>query len=146
MDVENADGEGERYPGIVTTSPRVIGNMTKNLTRYKDIDGPRRKCIVVTSASSTARRIQNLYKRARKLGFTLVQVYAQNEIAAYLYHDPRWCQDLLGLSGNPSALSKEPPTNRPFVDRDLVGREEAMAWLQTTQGDLRSRVNEGIRP
>ena len=135
MDIEISDGDGEPYPGTATTSPNVIGNMTKNLTQYKDKGRPRRKCIVVTSESLTARQRKNLYKRARELSFTLVQVYAQNEIAAYLRDNARWRNYLLGLSGYPSALSKKPPTNREFVDRDLVGRDEAMDWLRNTPGD-----------
>ncbi len=83
----------------------------------------------------TATRIKNLHKRARKLDFTLVQVYAQNEIAAYLQRDARCCRDLLGLVGYPSALSKEPPTERPFLDRDLIVREGALDWLRAAEGD-----------
>ena len=120
MDVEIADGEGEPYPGIVTTSDRVLHNMTHNLNRYVDAGGPRRKCAVVTSVSLTAERIQRLRTRARELEFVFVNGNAQNEIAAFLYRDPRWRKDLLGLPGYPSALSKEPPTERPFVDRDLI--------------------------
>ena len=135
MDVRIADGKGEPYPGIVTTSPRVIDNFTKNLTRYKAEKGPRCQCIIVTSDALTATRIKNLHKRARELEFTLVQVYAQNEIASYLYRDAKWRNDLLGLPGYPSALSKEPPTEGKFVDRDLVAREEALAWLRATEGD-----------
>ena len=142
MDIEISDGDGEPYPGTATTSPNVIGNMTKNLTRYKDKGRPRRKCIVVTSESLTARQRKNLYKRARELSFTLVQVYAQNEIAAYLRDNARWRNYLLGLSGYPSALSKKPPTNREFVDRDLVGREEAMDWLRNTLPGDRLLVGE----
>lgn len=134
MDVAIFDGEGEPYPGTVTISPDVIGNMTKSLTQYKDKGRPRRKCIVVTSESLTARRIKNLYNRASKLDFTLVQVYGQNEIATYLYTNARWREDLLQLLGYPSAVSKKPPTNRPFADRDLVGREEAVDWLRNTLG------------
>ncbi|MCY3780043.1 MAG: ATP-binding protein [Chloroflexi bacterium] len=135
MDVGIADAKGERYPGIVTTSSRVIDNLTKNLTRYKAEKGPRRKCIVVTSDALTATRIKNLHRRARKLGFVLIQVYAQHEIASYLERNPRWCKDLLGLSGYPSALSKEPPTEHKFVDRDLIAREEALAWLRAAEKD-----------
>ena len=135
MDVGIADGESERYPGIVTRSSRVIDNMTNNLTRYKAEEGARRKYIIVTSDALTATRIKNLHKRARKLDFTLVQVYAQNEIAAYLQRDARWCGDLLGLVGYPSALSKEPPTERPFLDRNLIAREGALDWLRAAEGD-----------
>ena len=99
MDVEIADGEGEPYPGIVTTSDRVLQNMTRNLNRYADAGGPRHKCAVVTSVSLTAEQIKRLRTRSRDLGFELVNRYAQNEIAAFLYSDARWRQELLGLSG-----------------------------------------------
>ena len=135
MDIAIFDGEGEPYPGTVTTSSRVIGNMTDNLKQYKCKGRPSRKCIVVTSDSLTATRIKHLYKRARELDFTLVQVYAQNEIAAYLHRDARWLKDLLRLTGSPSALSKEPPTHRPFLDRNLIAREDALDWLRVTEGD-----------
>jgi len=135
MDVAIYDGEGEPFPGTVTINSDVIGNMRKNLAQYKAKGRPRRKCIVVTSESLTARRIKNLYTRAGTLDYTLVQVYTQNEIATYLYNNARWREDLLHLPGHPSALSKQPPTNRPFADRDLVGREEALDWLRNTSGD-----------
>ena len=135
MDVEIADGEGEPYPGIVTTSDRVLQNMTRNLNRYVAEGGPRQKCIVVTSVALTPTKISKLRSRARALGFTLIEKYAQNEIASYLYDNARWRKDLLGLPGYPTALSKRPPTNREIPDRDLVGREEAMAWLWNTPGD-----------
>ena len=135
MDATVADGKGEPYPVIVTTSDRVPENFRRNLERYIETGGPRHECIVVTSVSPTAQKIQKLYDHARELEFTLIQVYAQNEIASYLYRDARWRKDLLGLPGYPTAVSKRPPTNQPFVDHDLIGREEAMDWLQTTQGD-----------
>ena len=135
MDIEISDGQGEPYPGIVTTSSSVSGNMKDNLEQYKCKCRPRRKCIVVTSESLTARKRKFLYKKASELGFTLVQVYAQNEIASYLERNARWRKALLGLSGYPLALSKEPPTRSPFVARDLVGRQEALEWLSNTSGD-----------
>ena len=59
----------------------------------------------------------------------------RTKLQPYLYRDPQWRKDLLGLSGYPSALSKETPTERPFVDRDLIEREDAMAWLRAAEGD-----------
>ncbi len=135
MDATVADGKGEPYPVIVTTSDRVLQNMTRNLKRYVAEGGPRRKCIVVTSAALTSTKISNLNSRARELGFTLIDRCAQNEIASYLYDNPRWRKDLLGLSGYPTVLSKEPPTSWPLLDRELVGREEALNWLRSTSGD-----------
>ena len=135
MDATVADGKGEPYPVIVTTSDRVLQNMTRNLKRYVAEGGPRRKCIVVTSVALTSTKISNLNSRARELGFTLIDRCAQNEIASYLYDNARWRKDLLGLSGYPTVLSKEPPTSWPLLDRELVGREEALNWLRSTSGD-----------
>ena len=108
MDIEISDGEGEPYPVTVTTSPEVSGNMAESLTQYRDKGRPRCKCIVVTSVALKARRRKYLYKKASELGFTLVQVYAQNEIASYLERNTQWRKTLLGLSGNPTALSIRP--------------------------------------
>ena len=135
MDGAVADGEGEPFPVITTTGKDFIGNMTKNLERYIDEGGQRRKCIAATSQSLTPRRQKNLRKRAATLGFTLIQILEQSAIAARLYRDPQWCKELLHLPGNLSVLSVIPPTRRPLPNHKLIGREEAMGWLQNTEGD-----------
>lgn len=135
MDGAVADGEGEPYPIITTTSNRVIDNMTRNLKRYISEDGKRRKCIVATSQSLTPVKRKNLRERAYEFEFTLVQILDQSAIAARLYHDPKWCNELLHLTGKPSALSVIPRTQRELLDHELIGREAVMDWLRNTKGD-----------
>ncbi len=135
MDGAVADGEGEPYPIITTIGKDVIGNMTRNLERYICEDGKRRKCIVATSQLLTSRRRKNLRVRASKFKFTLIQILDRPAIAARLYHDSKWCKELLQLAGKPSALSVIPITDRELLDHDLVGREGVMDWLRNTKGD-----------
>ena len=136
VDGEIADGEGEAFPLICTTQNQVIDNLTGSLKSNLRTGGQRRKVVVATSRALSPPRRRNLRDRARKLGFTLVQVYEQRAMAALLYRNPEWCQDLLGLSGKPEALSVLPPSlNRPFVELELLGRDKDMEWLRGTARD-----------
>jgi hypothetical protein len=135
MDGAIADCEGEAYPLVTTTSEDVIGNLTRNLTTYVANGGARRKVVLATSRELTARRRRNLEERASKLGFTLVQIYDRAAIADRLYDNARWCRELLGLSGEPPALSVEPRSARPLMDIQPVGRDGDLAWLRETNGD-----------
>ncbi|MXY08376.1 MAG: hypothetical protein F4Y61_06980 [Rhodothermaceae bacterium] len=131
-----ADNAGEAFPLIVTTAQQAIENLTRNLKRYKEQGGTRRKAVFATSRKLTPRRRENLSKRAREFGFTLVQIYDQDAIANLLYGSPHWCKELLGLSGSPSALSHVPKTARPLIpDRQLIGRDVEFEWLRSTEGD-----------
>ena len=135
MDGAVADGEGEAFPLVTTTSEDVIGNLTHNLNTYKAEGRKRRKAIFATSVRLTPRREQNLKDRAGELGFILVQVYSQPAIANRLYRSPRWCRELLGLSGDPAPLSVVPRTDRPLLEQPLVGREEDLKWLEGVEQD-----------
>ena len=135
MDGAVADGDGEPIPIVSTISKDVSGNMKRNLKKYKCDGGLARTCIVATSRSLTPRRQKNLTNKARELGFTLLQIVEQSGIAARLYHDSKWCKELLHLTGKPSALSVIPETRRPLPGSDLIGRTEARDWLRNSQGD-----------
>jgi hypothetical protein len=135
MDGAIADGKGEPFPLVTTTSSRVIDNLTRNLTTYIQDGGRRRKVILATSQALTPAKRTNLFQRARNLGFTLIQIHDQQAFANLLYRNPRWCQELLGLSGDPPALSAVPRSDRPLLSAPLIGRDEARKWLFTTNGD-----------
>jgi hypothetical protein len=120
---------------VCTTGKDVIRNLTKNLNSYKRSGGPRRAVIVATSQELTQKRRVNLEAKARSLGFNLRHVYDREAMAERLYHEPRWCKELLGLTGRPSALTTIPRTDRPLLDHPLVGREEDLKWLRETRGD-----------
>jgi hypothetical protein len=136
MDGAVADGEGRAYSLIATTEENVIDNLTKSLLSYKNKGGKRTKVIVATSQSLTQKRRANLEKKAEELGFALVQVHEREDIANRLYRNSRWCQELLGLSGKPLALSVLPLTRRPIIELPLIGREEDLTWVRNTDGDI----------
>lgn len=130
-----ADGRGEPYPLVCTTSKDVLGNLTRSLRAYKkEKQWPRRQVALATSQSLTPRRRRHLEDRAESEGFTMLQVFDQRAIANRLYYS-RWPRKLLGLSGRPSALSKVPKTRRPLLAIDLIGRDKEVHWLETTAGD-----------
>jgi hypothetical protein len=135
MDGAVSDLEGEPYPLIATTSEDVIGNLRRNLMKYVEDGGTRRKAILATSQRLTRRRQNNLEKQARELGFILADTHEQSGIANLLYHNPRWYQTLLGLTGEPSALSTIPKTSRPLKEIELIGREADCDWVLSTKGD-----------
>lgn len=130
-----ADGIGEPIPLITTTARDALGNLTRNLRQYVADGGSRRKAAFATSRALTPRRRQNLLKRARELGFTLIGIHDQQDIAARLYGSPRWYRELLGVTGHAPALSKVARGVRPFSDRPIVGRGSTLDWLSRLETD-----------
>ncbi len=136
MDAAVADGRGEPFPLVCTTSrDDVKGNLTRNLESYKRRKLPRRLVALATSQVLTPPNRRDLERRAKDQGFTMLQIFDQRAIADRLYNNSRWCRDLLGLTGRPSALSKVPKTRRALLAIDLVGRDADVEWLETTSGD-----------
>jgi hypothetical protein len=134
---DGAIGDGKRipYPLVCTTEADVIGNLTKSLKSYLRHGYERRKTALATSRALSAPQRRNLERRAREKGFTLVQIFDQRALADRLYHSPRWCRELLGLSGTIAALSPVPQSRRPQLELELVGREADVEWLLCTAGD-----------
>ncbi|HEX5716078.1 MAG TPA: hypothetical protein VF179_07965, partial [Thermoanaerobaculia bacterium] len=135
MDGAIADGEGEPFPLVCTTAGDVIGNLTRSLDSYLDSNLPRRRVVLATSSSLTTRKRTNLFKRAREKGFELQQIFERESVADRLAGSPRWCKELLDLTWKPSALSTVPPTSRPLIDIEPVGRQADLAWIEETSGD-----------
>jgi hypothetical protein len=135
MDGAVGDGRGEPFPLISTTSKDVIGNLTKNLKTYVREVGVRDRAVLATSRPLTTKKRSNLSKRARELGFLLLQIYDQSAFADLLYRSPPWCLELLNLPSDPRPLSKIPVTAHPFFDAPLIGRDASLNWLSQTSGD-----------
>jgi len=136
MDGAISDGKGPPYPLVSTTKKDVIGNLTQSLNSYLKEDGQRRRVLVATPQELTSTRRSNLEKRAIELGFTLIQTYTQSAIADLLYHSPKWCQELLNLTGDPPPLSVQPITRRLLIGKSLIARKNYFTWLKDSQGDL----------
>jgi len=71
------DGEtaGDGPLLVCTTGANVIANLTSSLTSYVKANGTRGSLILATSHELTETRRHNLKKRARDLGFSLLQIY-----------------------------------------------------------------------
>jgi hypothetical protein len=136
MDGACADGQGRAYPLVCTTGEDVIGNLQASLRSYLNNGGSRRLAIAATSQALTPRRWRNLEEAADALGFILISVHEQTSLADLLYRSPQWCVELLGLPHDPPPLSALPRTERPSLPTPLVGRDEDLAWLKRTSGDL----------
>ncbi len=136
MDGAVADGKGLAYPLVCTTAKAVIVNLRRSLLSYRKSGGTRRRVVAATSQELTAKRRQNLITEARRLGFTLVNVHTQAAMADLLYRSPEWCRELLNLTGDPPALSVLPVNHRPVLTRRVVGRQDDLAWLRDSSGDL----------
>lgn len=135
MDGAIADEKGIAYPLISTTSTNVLGNLSKNIQSYLEGGGTRNKAVLATSQYLTPQRRRNLEKRATEHGFTLIQVYDRHAIADRLYYHPKWCFELLNLTGQAPPLSIFPPSLRPSITEKLIGRDTDLAWLTSTSGD-----------
>ncbi len=122
-------------PVVITTAHNVLDNLTRNLKMFMSKGWRSRSVVFVTSKALTPQRRQNLYARAEELGFNLVNVHDQTDLAQRLYRSPAWCRDLLGLVGNPPALSVFPLSLRPYGDQLITGRDADLDWLRGLDGD-----------
>ena len=115
MDGAIADPRGgSPMPLVVTTAKNVTGNLTTNLKAYRRNGGSVSEVVLATSKPRTARQRKNLEQRARELGFTLRQIHDGADFTGRLYRDPAWRRELLGLEGDPPALSVFPRSPRPW--------------------------------
>ena len=130
-----ADGEGEPFPVVITTSQNPLGNLRQNLKRVKDKGWQVDRAIFATPRRITPAMRGKLRETARELGFNLVQIYDQDWFAYRLYRNPEWCKRLLGVTGRPRALSIFPKSQRPVLGNQIFGRESEMGWLMARQSD-----------
>lgn len=129
-------GGGHPIPLVATTREDVIGNLTKNLKSYGSTGGSAREAVLATSQALTPTKRSNLEKRAAELGFVLRNIHDHADFVGRLYENPAWRKDLLGLTGDPPALSALPRSPRPWPTRQLLGRDDELAWLREAQGDV----------
>ena len=130
-----ADGIGEPFPLIVTTSRNPVKNLKQNLERVKDTGWKANRAIFVTSRPIDGGMRRRLRDAARAVDFSLVQTYGQDDLAYRLYRNPDWCKRLLGVTGRPRALSVFPRTSRPILGDAVYGREREMQWLMNRRRD-----------
>ncbi len=123
------------YPLVCTVQSDVIGNFRENISTYlAKRQGPK-LAVVATSQHLSNTRKRNLEDEAATLGVRITNIYDAPYFADQLYRDAKWRQTLLGISGDPPALSALPRTGRFVQPEILVGRDEDLAWLKQIQGD-----------
>lgn len=120
---------------ICTVGKDVLGNLTGSIESNLRHGGKCHACILATSQRLTNPTKRVLEARAEQLGRPLIQIYDQAGIAQLLYRKPQWLKDLLGLAGDPPALSVFPVTTRPFLDVDPIGRDLDLAKILDFQQD-----------
>ncbi len=147
---------------VCTTSPDVIGNLTKNLKSYKAVlesheairgasrygasaaAGPTSEppgVVVATSQPLTPRQRRNLEQRADELGFDLKNIHDRDDFVGRLYRGPPiWRMELLGLTGELPALSVYPclsayPGQLGWDNLEVLGRDEELDWMRRQEGD-----------
>ena len=119
----------EPTPLIVTTSsdPRI--NLRKSLQSINRSSSSTKRACFATSHRINASDRNKLNEVAARHNFTLIQIFDQSWFASRLYRNSNWCFKLLGVTGQPSALSKYPTTNRPQLSQRIFGREKEIQWL-----------------
>ena len=130
-----ANGIGEPFPLIVTTSRNPVQNLKHSLERVKLTGWKANRAIFVTSRPIPGVMHRKLRDAARAVDFSLVQTYGQDDLAYRLYRNPDWCKSLLGVTGRPRALSVFPRTSRPILGDAVYGREHEIQWLMNRQRD-----------
>ena len=127
---------GEPLPLVVTTSQRVLRNLTRNLKRYRRAGGSALEAVLATSQELTPWKRRNLEKRALYLGCTLRNIHDREDFTGRLYRNPMWRREFLGLTGDLPALSALPDAAGSRVKMRLVGRDREMDWLRRASGDV----------
>ncbi len=132
---------GEPTPLIVTTAKDILSNLKRNLNTLKKNHLAIKQVMFATSRRVTSSMRRKLSKATIDRGITLTQIYDLSWFASKLYRSPNWCQKLLGLTGQPCALSPYPISPRRQLNNELFGRELEIQWLLNHKSDC---VIEGV--
>ena len=138
--MDGLDASDPEQPMILaaTTGQRVKRNLVESLRSHKhqgrNIGA--RHVVVATTQAATGTLIEDLRGAATDEGFQLVNVHGRREFADLLYRKSHWPRELLGLSGDLSALSAVPVSSRPMNNLPLVGRDADRQWLADSSGDI----------
>ena len=135
MDGAIADIDGDSSPIIATTDKKVLRNLRGSLSRRIDSGSTNRKAVLATSRCLSNTRKRNLHKEAKRQGFRLIGIYDQLFFTDKLYRNRMWRKELLGLTGDPPALSAVPFSVSSSARNRLVGRKEDRDALMALTGD-----------
>ena len=136
-DADAVDGDRViRLLATTATDPR--DNLRNGLRRLREEGLPFSEVVLATSQLVSATRRRQLEAIAEEFGARLVMVYDQTWLAGELYRHADWRERLIGVAGEPPALTPVPlslsDSHLPAVD--LVGRDDALVRLRGGDSDL----------
>jgi hypothetical protein len=119
----------ERIQLICTTGKDVLGNLTASIKSNQRSGEKIKSCVLATSRCLSNHQVRELQNRASSLGRRLIQIFDRAGMAQRLYKDSRWAKELLGIIGDPPAISPFPITTRHLSDRPPIGRDGEIQTL-----------------
>lgn len=135
MDGVTADLNEDQIVLVATVGEQVKRNLETSLNSMLESTNACRNIISATSQKLSPEKQKELRAAASSLGFRLVQIYERAGMTDLLYESPKWCKELLGLTGDPPPLSVIPRSGRPTITDVLIGRDEDAQWLTGRTGD-----------
>lgn len=135
MDGVTADLRKSQIVLISTVGEEVKRNLESSLKSMLKNANPCRRVISATSQKLSPEKQKELREAAGGLGFRLVQIYERAGMSDLLYESPKWCKELLNLTGDPPPLSIIPRSGRPTITDVLIGRDRDARWLIESSGN-----------
>jgi hypothetical protein len=136
-DADALDGDGV-IRLLATTAADPRDNLRNGLRRMREEGLPVSEVVLASSQPVSATRRRQLEAIAEELEARLVMVYDQRWLAGELYRHGDWRERLIGVTGEPPALTPVPislsDSHLPAVD--LVGRDDALERLRGGDRDL----------
>ena len=128
--------DGKRVQLITTTQDDVIGNLTSSLEQSAKMGRPSDLVLVATSRALSAERKRNIEDRIKEFSKAPLPIEDQPTVAELLYHNSRWRIELLGIPGDPPALTRLPASDRVYLPIPPLGRDNEIRSLVQATGDL----------
>jgi hypothetical protein len=123
---------------LATTAADPRNNLRNGLRRMREEGLLVSDVVLATSQPVSATRRRQLETIAEEFGVRLVMVYDQAWLASELYRHADWRERLIGVTGEPPALTPVPlslaDSHLPAVE--LVGRDDALSHIRGADSDL----------
>ena len=127
---------GPPIPLISTTGTDATGNLSRNLKKACARELKPVLAVFATTRPITPRRRRNLETAALEIAGVALRVYEREWFANTLYRNGAWAKKLLGVTGQPSALSTSPLSSRPLLGGQLIGRDDELKRLRGITSDV----------
>ena len=129
--------DSERFFLVATVGADAQGNLDRNIQSHLDAGGDRRVVVFATTRRVSGQRRAALTRHLRKqFGIRLHEVHDKANFIQLLHQSPQWRRDLLGVPAQARALTRSPANRRPMPEIPLIGRDDEIAQLRRTKGDL----------